>query len=902
MGTSQPFDWQRAGAGDPRGPMLLRRYRVERSLAAGGMGQVYLARDRLLDRQVALKRMLPTGEEPASRRKAILNEARRASRINDRRIASIYDVLELEDEVVLVMEYVEGVTLRERMAEPVPLDRFWSLAFECVAGIAVAHTHGVIHRDIKPENLMLTGTGEIKILDFGIAKRSERASGTADTLTAASTLGVAGTPQYMAPEAHLGGAVNERTDIFSLGVVFYELLTGKRPFEGPTYAAVVDKVLHATPPPVLDCNPAATPELSRVVERMLAKDPSQRFASASELMRELERSRSGVGAPPGTGAVVLAPSPDPAVPQPLAGPVATPARRRLLVRVGLPLLGVAVAAAGGVWWRMSAMTALPRNLNVAVLAPVTPGADGDFASFALGAAKLVSASLEKNSDRPGFQLASFADGLDNKVHSAVDARKILGADVALASRFEQGPDFLRARLDLVATDHSRVIASREIQTPRSEPFAFVDQLARESAVMLRLPAPARGVGAASGISGAGTLRFYLQGIGRLLAVSTADDAKRAAADFELACRTESDAAVPRAGLATAQYRVHSLTREPEWLANAEVSAREAIRLDSGHAEGHRILGSVLSSQKRLAEAVPEYTRASELDPTDDAARLALGKTYGRLGQPQREEAAYAAAFRRRPHDWRPHWWLGTWRYRHGHIDAAIGEFEAMTRCAPLLADGYAYLGGLLVLRGEYGKAISTLKQALALRPTEAAFDNLGTAYFNSGRLGEAADAYNQSLQFGFVNYRSWLNLGDAYYWQSGRRDQAAAAYAQGIRLAREELLARSQPGRTYDVTIAAALAPVFARLGEPDSARSYLAQALSADSSNSTVQCCAALTHWQLQDRDRALGWLARAVAGGYPTAWLKDSPMFRDWRPVAAFRALIAETGPAPQQNASDN
>ena len=891
MGTPQTFDWQRAAGGDPRAPLLLSRYRVERSLAEGGMGRVYLATDRLLDRRVALKRMLPTGQEPASRRKAVLREARRASRINDRRIASIYDVLELDDDVVLVMEYVEGVTLRERMEGPVPLDQFRSLARECVAGIEVAHAQGIIHRDLKPENLMVTRSGEIKILDFGIAKRSESVTATGTTLTEASTIGVAGTPQYMAPEAHLGGVVDERTDIFSLGVVFYELLTAKRPFDGPTYAAVVDQVLHATPPPVIDSNPGAGPALSRVIERMLAKDRRQRFESASELMRELERSWSDPGA---VGPAVSPAVAAHALPSPVAAPSGAPARR--LPRLALLALSVALAVAAGAWWWWSRATALPVNLNVAMLAPATPGADGDFASFALGAANLVSSSLEKHADRPGFQLASFADGVSEKVGSTVDARKVLGASVALTSRLEQGPDLLQARLELLSTDRGRVIAMREFRTPRSEPFAFVDRWSRESAAMLRLPAPARDLRATLGIRGAGTLRFYLQGIGRSLAVSTVEDAKRAAADFELACRTESDAAAAHAGLAAARHRVYSFTHEPEWLTNAEASAREAIRLDAGRAEGHRMLGLVLSSQKRPEDAAAEYARASELDPTDDPVRLALGKAYGRLRQPERERTVYWDASRRRPHDWRPHWWLGSWQYRHGHVDEAIVEFEAMTRCAPLLADGYAYLGGLLVLRGDYGRAISTLKQALALRPTEAAFDNLGTAYFNSGKLADAADAYNQSLQFGFVNYQSWLNLGDAYYWQAGHRDQAAAAYAQGIRLAREDILARSQPGRTYDVTIPAALASVFARLGEPDSSRFYLAAALRADSTNSTVQYLAALACWHLDDRKGAIGWLQRSVAGGYPIAWIKDSPMFKDWRQEAAYLALIGESGsPSP-------
>jgi len=879
--------------------MLLGRYRIERALGEGGMGQVYLALDHLLDRRVALKRMLSASEDRAHRRKAVLKEARRASRINSHRIASIHDVLDLEDEVVLVMEYVDGVTLRERMATPVSLDGFWNLALQCVEGVADAHAHGVIHRDIKPENLMVTGDGEIKILDFGIARRSERATGTAPTLTATSMYGIAGTPQYMAPEAHLGGTVNERTDIFSLGVVFYELLTTKRPFEGPTYAAVVDKVLHTTPPPVLEQNPAAGPELSRVVAKMLARDPSERFASAPEVLRALTQSRLGAVDPASTRAASPAPAHAPG-----EASVPTPAARNATsrARVAALALGVAIVAAGAIWWRVSVMTALPANVNVAVIAPATPGAESDFASFALGSVYLLSARLQRLTDHPGFQIASLSNGLTEKVRSPTDARKLLGANVALVSTLERSPDELRARLQLVETGGGRVLAARSIRTPLSEPFAFLDHMSRDAFAMLGLGDDRRDSSPAHGVHGAGTLRFYVQGLGRMLAAASADDARRAVADLELACRTESDAAAARGGLAAAQLSLYSFTHEPEWLADAEASSREAIRLDDSLSGPHRTLGSVFSAEKNAAAAVTEFTRASELDPTDDVAPLFLGKAYGRLGQKEKEKEVYLAAIQRRPHCWQPHWWLAVWNYRKGNVDAAIRGFETMIRCAPLLANGYSSLGGLLVVRGDYGNAIDTLKASLALRPTAEAFTNLGTAYFNSGRFDEAVDAYNQSFQFGFTDFQLWVNLGDARFWQPGHRDQAAEAYAQAIRLGRDELLARSQPGRTYDITIAANLATVFGRLGQPDSARHYLGQALRADSANSMVQYYAALAHWQLGERDRALTWLTRSVEGGYPTRWLRDSPMFRDWREVEGFRALIGKASPAAPKSASGN
>jgi len=182
---------------------------------------------------------------------------------------------------------------------------------------------------------------------------------------------------------------------------------------------------------------------------------------------------------------------------------------------------------------------------------------------------------------------------------------------------------------------------------------------------------------------------------------------------------------------------------------------------------------------------------------------------------------------------------------------------------------------------------------LTLKPTKVAFDNLGTAYFNSGRLSESIDAYNQSFQFGFADYQSWLNLGDAYFWLRDRQDQAAEAYSQAIRLGRELTLQNARGGHTFDAMIPANLATVFPKLGQPDSARACLNEALKADSANSMVQYCAALTHWELDEKPQGLAWLERAVRGGYPVVWLRDSPVFQPWRSEPGFQALIADAGP---------
>jgi tetratricopeptide (TPR) repeat protein/tRNA A-37 threonylcarbamoyl transferase component Bud32 len=871
------------GSRVPQPGAILGRYRIERTLGRGAMGEVLLAHDTLLHRRVALKRLLPTGEDRAQQRSATLREARRASQINDRHIAAIHDVLELDDQIVLVMEYVDGVTLRQRMAEPVSLEAFRDLASQCVEGMAAAHAHGVIHRDLKPENLMVTREGQVKILDFGIARRSGGGEGGITTSADSLASDVAGTPAYMAPEAHLGGTVDQRTDIFALGAVFYELLTRRRPFEGSTYAAVVNHVLNVEPPPVAELNPEAGPGWSAVVARMLAKDPERRFATSRDLQSALAEVTSGSGTGT-TGGGVSVPAP---------ARVAD-ARQARAFPTRPVLGGIAVAIAIAAAWITLGIPRLPSERNVAVLAPVVHG-DDDFGSFALGAVSLLADRLQKHADTPGFQLASFAGGLDQGVASPADARKILGVNLVVTPTLEQDTEMLRARLDLTDTARGRRIATRSVKIPVARPFEFLDQTYRATAALLGLTARGGNAETASGVRGAGTLRFYLQGLGRLRAPRDSEVVKRAITDFEQASRTEPDAAVARAGLARALGGLFLLTKDPAQLTRAEAAGREAVALDSNRVESHRALAAILALEKNQPEAFREFDRASQLDPTDDEVVYARARTYARMGRPADEKAAYQAVMARHPHWWKPWWWIGNWYFRQGNVEESIRAYRQMIQRAPDFFEGYTDLGGLLVLRGGYASAIDTLKHSIALRPTKGAFDNLATAYFNSARPQEAIDAYNQSFQFGTAGYESWLNLGDAYFWLGHRTRDAAGAYAQAVRLGRDEIGERSRVGRTADVMIGANLATIFPKLGEPDSARLYIARAVSADSSNPMVNYCAALTWWQLDRRDAAIASLEKSVRGGYPVTWLRDSPIFTEWRATPAFRALVEGAKPAP-------
>jgi len=270
----------------------LGHYHVLEKIGAGGMGEVYRARDDRLGREVALK-LLPS--EMASQKESrarLLAEARAAAGLNHPGIMTIYDVGEEGGRVFIVMELVSGHTLRAMASEgPIELRTVLQFAAQLAEALAAAHTRGVVHGDIKPENIMVLPEARIKLLDFGIA--CHIAAETL-TLTRAAPSGawlpesrIAGTLAYMAPEQLRGEPTDHRADLFALGVVLYELVAGRRPFPGPVASAFMAQILNDQPPPVTEFSPALPAELARIVHKLLEKQPNSRYQSAREVQVDL---------------------------------------------------------------------------------------------------------------------------------------------------------------------------------------------------------------------------------------------------------------------------------------------------------------------------------------------------------------------------------------------------------------------------------------------------------------------------------------------------------------------------------------------------------------------------------------------------------------------------------------
>ena len=284
----------------------LGHYRITAKLGAGGMGEVYLAEDTRLDRQVAIKFLPMELAKDPDRCRRFLVEAKSASALNHPNVCVVYEIGETEDRgPFIVMEFVEGKPLNALFQQgTVPIGKVIEIGIQVAEALHAAHRHRIVHRDIKAANINLSESGQVKVLDFGLAKRITQAP---NMLEATANLDqtqsgqVLGTPNYMSPEQALGKEIDHRTDLFSMGVVLYELTTGRLPFTAASFGEIIDKIVHAQPPAIARLNYDANPELERIILKCLQKAPDRRYQSALELaidLRNLKQSLEGSGSRP----------------------------------------------------------------------------------------------------------------------------------------------------------------------------------------------------------------------------------------------------------------------------------------------------------------------------------------------------------------------------------------------------------------------------------------------------------------------------------------------------------------------------------------------------------------------------------------------------------------------------
>jgi len=846
------------------------RFRIGERLGKGGMGEVYSAEDTKLKRTVALKRLAPSLRADSLYRHRFLEEAERASRFGDAHVAAVYDVLEEQGEIFLILEYVQGQNLRQRLREPLSLDEFFTIAIQCAEALVSAHRHGIVHCDIKPENIMLSSEGQVKILDFGVAKHLPR-SDQSSTVDRAGTF--AGTPAYMSPEVLLEQAPDGRADIFSLGVVFYEVLTGQHPFLAGSFVATTDRIRNETPAPIRVFNRSVPEGLQALVNKAMAKDAGNRYASAEELLDALlaVRSRMSSG----------------------EGPHEEEEQKgRSRTRYLLPSILAVVLLVGGVlasskmavirgWFGMEK----PPAIQLVVLPFATPDADSSAKAFSNGLTETLTAELTHLTGNYPLQVVPASEVRAGAITTVEQARKEFGVNMVLEGSLHGAGDQMRVTYSLVDATTRRQLHAEAITADAADALALEDRVVDGVLGMLGLEVESkdRAILAAHGTQDPVAYDFYLRGRGYLQEPEKPENIENAIVAFNNALERDKKYALAYAGLGEAFWARYELTHDPDWVTKAAQACERAVSFNPDLASGNTCFGTVYNGTGKYEEAARQFQRAVLLDPTRDDAFRGLAFAYERLGRQVDAERTFQRAIQVRPQYWASYEWLGTFYSEHARYEEAARQFTQAIALAPDNPHSYRKLGGVYIYMGRYLKAIEVLQRAIALYPTSGAYSNLGIAYFNVHHFDDAVAAYEHACTPASKDYIACGNLARAYYWAPGRRSQATEYYRRAIALAEERLSINPRDGDPHILS-----SSYYAMLGDRRHALEHLQRALELRPNEPEYLLTAAIVHNQFGEEDEAMEWLEAAVRRGYSASEIKVAPELDNLRGEARFQKLV--------------
>ena len=666
-------------------------YEVVAAIGMGGMGQVYRARDSRLGRDVAIKILPRELSRDASAVERFRREARMASTLSHPHICTIFDIGEQEDLLYLVMELLDGQSLEQVIGlGPIPAARVIELAVEIADGLDAAHHQGLVHRDLKPANVFVTARGHAKILDFGVAKAAG-GNGDAETVAGLTAAGEAvGTVAYMSPEQARGEPVDARSDLFSLGLVLYEMLTRRRAFAAPTTAMTFDAILNRQPPPIRESCADVPADLDRLVTRLLAKAPDARPQSARTVLDELRDAQR-------------------------TSTSRTPAR-----------------GSGG---------AGRAQASVAVLPFTSLSTDPENAFLADGITEeIISALGQLKGLRVAGRASSFVFKGKSPEMAEVGAK--LGVATVLTGSVRRAGNRLRVTAELVTASDGFQLWSERFDRPADDIFAIQDEIATGIAAKLKVALAETGdePRAKRGTDNLEAYNLYLKG--RYFMNQRGDGVRRGLECFEQAKALDPEFALAHAGIAEtlSLFGFYGYARESTIMPAARTAALRALELDPALVEPHAALVLVkFLYDWDWAGSTAEFERAMAKNPNSTGAliyrSLELGLVHGRFDE---AIALGARVIQLDPLSPYSHLVQGSTLFCSGRYDDAMRALAEADALHPNLWLVLRLIGLNQLGKGNYAEAVAQLERALPLSDHHPwVLGNLADAHSVAGNTDES---------------------------------------------------------------------------------------------------------------------------------------------------------------------
>lgn len=826
------------------------RYRIVAKLGQGGMGSVWKAHDTHLDRVVALKFLPESFAGSAAAKRRFLREARAASVLDHPGVATVFDAGEAEGSSYIAVAFVDGETVSDLASRgPLPVDE--AIRITVAAGDALAHAHArrIVHRDVTGRNIMVARDGRVVVLDFGLAL-PEGASRLTST-------GVAlGTVAYMAPEVAQGRVADQRSDVYGLGVVLFEMLTGTLPFVRERPEALLYATIHEPPEPPGARRGGVSADLNRIVLKAMAKDPWHRYHAMKEFLADLAKLSGGVKDQP----------------RPLYAELGAierraPAPSRIADRPTEPLSTA------------QCLAVLPfQSLGAG------EGHNAQAEVFAHGLAETVSASLAKRSAIQVVPPSAAPPGtlLDE------DLRRVgrnLGADLILRGTVQKSGGQMRVTYSLLQADRCIQAAGDTVDGSVEDLFALEDRLVASVIRSLNLNAAVPRRASPPEQRDRAAYEHYLQALGYLQRFEDAASVDGAIGILERLLESEGASATVQAALGRAYLHKYKLTRERGWEDRAAASCARALDLDPNSPDVLVTLGHLHTSLGRPIDAVHDFQQALKLRHNNPDALLGLSEAYEAAGKLREAEGSCREAIALRPKYWGGYNRLGILYSGQGRYERAAESWTRVVELTPDNVRGWNNLGAAFFEMGRYQEALAAYHRSIEILPSAAAYSSLGTVHFFLGNYNEAAAMFEKGAALRPSDPRMWGNLGDAYRWTPGLEDRAAETFDRAIALEHELLRVNTKDAEGW-----ADLAGWLAKRVRSREARRAIQRALKLNSNDVGHMAMAGRVYHLAGDRGKALEWLEHAVERGYSREELLRDPELAALRSVPEFQRLVKE------------